>query len=144
MNINHNFVIEIILEILLFPFIRIPLVLIFFIINTIFLIKNAYFLFSKSNENIILQDKTVDYKQNIENIMQISNVNHMVEKFFNDFNLDIIFLNQLLDNFNEKQKNEFIKTLKQYCHTQLSNTEIDIDKKNQAISILTIITKYKE
>ena len=156
MNVNTCLVIEIIMEILCLPLISQPFILIIFIINGTFIIRDIVFLFSKSeNEELIIEDKkedkkeditnkfTIDYNKTIKEITQTLDINEQVIIFFNNFNLDLNFLNQLLQKFTEEHKKEFIEKLISYCHKELSNSQIDFETRNYIIAMLSLAIKHK-
>lgn len=142
MNVSFNLVISIILEILFIPFLTNTLILIFFIINMFFITNNLIFLFSKNKEkNIVLNEKYTfdDFKE----ILQINDINKQVDVFFKNFNLDVNFLNKLLENFTEEHRIEFIETLIFYCRNKLSNNQLDFLEKQYTITTLSLAIKYK-
>lgn len=145
MNIRSTLATSIIMELLMLPLIIFPVVLIIFIINGITIIYIIYKLFSKNKNKVDLEQKLIqkDYEE-INNIVNLSNIDKQVEKYFYYKNTQNNFLNTLLDNFTEEYRKEFIEEIVSYCRKQLSNTQINFAERNYTITILSLATRYKK
>ena len=145
MNIRSTLATSIIMELLMLPLIIFPVVLIIFIINGITIIYMIYKLFSKNKNKVDLEQKLnqKDYEE-ISNIVNLSNIDKQVEKYFYYKNTQSNFLNTLLDNFTEEHRKEFIEEIVSYCRKQLSNTQINFEERNYTIIILSLATRYKK
>ena len=104
-----------------------------------------YKLFSKNKNKVDLEQKLnqKDYEE-ISNIVNLSNIDKQVEKYFYYKNTQSNFLNTLLDNFTEEHRKEFIEEIVSYCRKQLSNTQINFEERNYTIIILSLATRYKK
>lgn len=125
------------------PLITFPVVLIIFIINGITIIYIIYKLFSKNKVDLEQKLNQKDYEE-INNILNLSNIDKQVEKYFYYKNTQSNFLNTLLDNFTEEHRKEFIEEIVSYCRKKLSNTQINFEERNYTIIILSLATRYKK
>ena len=143
MNIRSTLATSIIMELLMLPLITFPVVLIIFIINGITIIYIIYKLFSKNKVDLEQKLNQKDYEE-INNILNLSNIDKQVEKYFYYKNTQSNFLNTLLDNFTEEHRKEFIEEIVSYCRKKLSNTQINFEERNYTIIILSLATRYKK
>lgn len=143
MNVNYTLAIQLFLEIIMLPFFAIPFVLVVLIINGISIVNKICILFSKSKEEIILEDNTTKDNFAINEILQITDTAKQVDKFFKHFDFDINFLHKLLENFTEEQKKKFLDKLIESCREKLSDENNDNETKQNAMITLSLAIKYK-